>query len=159
MAKKKEEPKARGRKKRFTKADIPDLAEKFEAWGREGLIDSEIAKRLGISLSSLYNYKNEFPELAEALHKAKAEADYLVKESLFKKANGFYYYEEEEIFDDMGALIRTKRMKKFIAPDTKAMQIWLQNREPEEWREKKELQVEQDLVIDVNLIGLDDEDE
>jgi len=38
---------------------------------REGITESEIAKALGISVASLNNYKNQYPELVEALSKNK----------------------------------------------------------------------------------------
>lgn len=148
-----------GRKKRYTKKDIEVLLPTIEEWGREGLIDSEIARRMGISLSTLYNYKNEYPILAEALNRAKAEADFVIKESLYKKAKGFFYEEIEEILNDEGEVLRTKRIRKYSPPDTKAAQMWLQNREPDEWREKKDLTIEQDLVIDVSFVDGDADDE
>lgn len=45
---------------------------------REGVIEAEIAKSLGISKATLENYKKDFPELREALSKNKG-ADVLEK--------------------------------------------------------------------------------
>ena len=38
---------------------------------REGVTEAEIAKSLGISVASLNNYRNQYPEFAEALSKDK----------------------------------------------------------------------------------------
>jgi transcriptional regulator with XRE-family HTH domain len=150
----------RGAKEKYDAAYFADEdnLKQFESWGREGLIDSEIAKRLGISLATLYNYKNKYPRFAESLKNAKAEADYVVKESLYKKATGYFYDEVEEIYDESGALIKTKRTRKHIPANEKAILAWLQNREPEEWREKSDVKVEATgFTFNVKLVDDDEE--
>ena len=35
----------------------------LEDWARQGLFDEQIAKNMGISEATLYNYKNKHPEI------------------------------------------------------------------------------------------------
>ena len=62
-----------GRKPKYETCVKPYLAEINEKV-RQGVIESEIAKSLGISVASLNNYRNQYPEFAEALSKDKGAA-------------------------------------------------------------------------------------
>lgn len=72
---------------------------------REGVTESEIAKALGISVASLNNYRNKYPEFKEALSKNKG-VDVLQElvNAGIEAAKG--YYKENEttiiILDDRG---------------------------------------------------------
>lgn len=72
---------------------------------REGITESEIAKALGISVATLNNYKNQHPELVDALNKNKG-ADVLqdLVNAGIEAAKG--YYKENEtvtmVADDNG---------------------------------------------------------
>ena len=46
--------------------------EEIKAWSRDGTTEEEIAKKLKISVASLYSYKKEFLEFLEALKHARA---------------------------------------------------------------------------------------
>lgn len=79
---------------------------------RQGVVEAEIAKALGISVASLNNYKKDHPELVEALSKDKG-ADVLqdLVNAGIEAAKG--YYKENEttvvILDEEGK--PTKRQK------------------------------------------------
>ena len=66
-----------GRKNRYEEYVKPYL-EEINKKVREGVIESEIAKALGISIATLNNYKLKYPELRDALSKNKG-ADVLQK--------------------------------------------------------------------------------
>lgn len=61
-----------GRKNLYKKLVEPFLAD-INKKIREGVTESEIAKALGISVATLANYKNQHPELVEALSKGKGK--------------------------------------------------------------------------------------
>lgn len=63
-------------------------------WCRDGLIEAEIAKRLGVAMSSFSEYKKKYPELLEILKEGKEEADYRVQDALYNRALGYDYEEE-----------------------------------------------------------------
>ena len=62
---------------------------------RKGVVESEIAKSLGISVATLNNYKKQYPELVEALSKDKGKdiLQQLVNAGI-EQAIG--YFKEEE---------------------------------------------------------------
>lgn len=113
--------------------------EEIKDWCRNGATDEEIAKRLGISIASFYNFKNQFLEFLEALKETKEIVDAQVENALLKRALGYSYDEvTKEVVD--GELKVTKVITKQVVPDTTAQIFWLKNREPSKWRDK--LQVE-----------------
>lgn len=83
----------------------------LEGWARDGLTDEQIARSCGITSSTLYDWKNRFPEISEALKKGKEVVDYQVENALLKKA---------------------------LTGDTTAQIFWLKNRRPDKWRDKPE---------------------
>lgn len=106
----------------------------LEGWSRDGLTDEQIARNMGIGLSTLYEWKKKFPELSEALKKGKEVVDYEVENALYKRALG---YEYTEIMTEEGA-DGTKRREtiKQVAPDVTAQIFWLKNRRPDRWRNR-----------------------
>lgn len=81
----------------------------LEGWARDGLTDEQIAHNCGITATTLYEWKNRFSEISEALKKGKEVVDYQVENALLEKALG---------------------------GDTTAQIFWLKNRRPDKWRDK-----------------------
>ena len=108
---------------------------KIQGWARDGLIDEQIAHNMGITTKTLYEWKNKYGEISEALKKGKEVIDRQVENALLKRALGYPY--DETTYEDG---IETKRVKKEVAPDTTAQIFWLKNRKPTEWRDKIEQQ-------------------
>ena len=102
----------------------------LQGWARDGLTDEQIAHNMGISAKTLYEWKNKYSKICEALKKGKDVADYEVENALFKRAVGFQY---DEITQESG--VETKRVTKMVAPDTGAAAMWLKNRRPDKWRD------------------------
>ena len=106
----------------------------LEAWARDGLTDEQLAHNLGITTSTLYAWKNRFPEISEALKKGKEVVDIEVENALLKRAKGFAYLEEKQEIDAAGRRTVTKTVKQ-VAPDVGAAAFWLKNRKPSIWRD------------------------
>lgn len=66
-----------------------------EAWARDGMIEEEIAKKLGIAYSTFKVYKNQHSALSAALKRGKEVADVEVENALFKRAVGYEYTEKK----------------------------------------------------------------
>ena len=79
---------------------------------------------MGIGKSTFYKWKNENVEFAELLKESKETADREVENALFKSATGFMGPDE-----------------KYYSPNTTAQIFWLKNRKHEEWRDKRETDV------------------
>ena len=106
----------------------------LEGWARDGLTDEQIAKNIGISRASLYEWKKKKVDIFDALKKGKEVIDFEVENALLKRALGYEY--EEETYENG---ILTKKVKKQVPPDTTAQIFWLKNRKKEQWREKVEV--------------------
>ena len=119
----------------------------LEGWARDGLTDSQIADRIGISDSTYYAWQLRFPEISDALKKGKAPVDTKIENALKDKATGYYVTVKKPI------KVKTKKQLKdkglieeehieyvdeqiYIPPDTTAQIFWLKNRRPDKWRDK-----------------------
>ena len=61
-----------------------------------------------------------------------------------------------EEFDEDGELIHRKVTVKRMPPDTAAAFIWLKNRRPKEWRDRRDVKVEADETVSTFLGKLAD---
>ena len=111
---------------------------KIQGWARDGLIEKQIAKNMGVAESTLRNWKNIFPEIAEALRKGKEVVDREVENALYKRALGYWVTETETTTYPDGTT-KTTEKRRHIVPDTTAQIFWLKNRKPDQWREKNDL--------------------
>lgn len=115
---------------------------KLKAWARNGLIDEDIAANMGISRSTLGEWKNKYQVISDALKEEKEVADIRVENALYKKALGYKYTEVTEELNSSGELVVTKRVTKEVQPDVTAQIFWLKNRRPDLWRDRQRLEVE-----------------
>lgn len=103
----------------------------IEGWARDGLTDEQIAEKLGIHISTLYDYKNKHDEFSEVLKKGKEVIDYEVEKALLDKA---------------------------LSGDTTAQIFWLKNRKPKQWRDKQVIESNSTIEIKNPLEGLTTDD-
>ena len=132
-----------GSKGKYRRWLEPDSLLLLKGWAREGHTDLEIADKIGIASSTLYEWKNKHPEISEALKKGKEVADFEVENALFKRALGYDVTEEfKEVVRDPRTNKVTKQMvrttTKHIAPDVTAIIFWLKNRKYSQWRDRRE---------------------
>jgi hypothetical protein len=162
----------KGRKNRYDSHIKPRLFE-IECWARDGLLEVEICKRLGVGLSTFAVYKNNNQELQETLKTGKEIADYRVEESLYKRALGYKFDEVTKepviqkgtdgipLTDERGAVITeltvTKIVTKEVQPDTTAQIFWLKNRRPDKWRDKRDIEHSGGITLEDALMELEDE--
>ena len=102
----------------------------LEGWARQGQLDVDIARHIGINVATLYGWKNRFPEIDRALKKGKEVVDFAVENALLNKALG---------------------------GDTTAMIFWLKNRMPKHWRDRPEAAKEVDDKLHEFLRNIKDE--
>lgn len=81
----------------------------LQGWARDGLKDEQIAHNCGITAKTLYEWKNRYSDICDALKKGKEIVDYEVENALLKRAK---------------------------QGDVTAQIFWLKNRRPEKWRDK-----------------------
>lgn len=125
---------AMGRPSKFgtiNRDQIRILAEK-------GFTDKEMAQFFGVTEQTWNNWKKAHPDFFEALKDWKLPADGKVERSLYERATG-YSHPEEKIFQHNGEIVRTETIKHY-PPDPTSMIFWLKNRQPENWRDKQEIE-------------------
>jgi transposase-like protein len=123
---------------------------------RSGLIDTEIAKELGIATSTLYLWKKEHKEFSEALKENKDIVDSQVENKLLQRAVGYEYTEKhiEDVEIKSGKVkvpaTKVKTIRKHIAPDVTAQIFWLKNRQPDKWRDRREVDIPGGVTIHID---------
>ncbi|MGN4759901.1 hypothetical protein ACTFRK_29195 [Bacillus cereus group sp. MYBK227-2] len=116
---------------------------KIEGWARDGLVDEQIAKNIGISRATLSNWKKKHPLITRALARGKEVVDREVENALLKRALGYTYEEvtvlRQEVEEGVFESVEAKRVKRQVPPDTTALIFWLKNRKPDTWRDRREI--------------------
>lgn len=119
----------------FVKPYLKDI----QVW-TESLTDEQIAEKLKVSRRSFAKYKKEYPDLAQAIEDGKKKLVKTLKDTLKKKAKGFYYEEVKTVKihnPDPDAenewIERIEINRKYAQPDTGAAHLLLKNLDPD-WR-------------------------
>ena len=120
-----------GRPDKYLKYVKPFLND-IPVW-MENQTNEEISKRLRISTTTYYKYMNQYPELAEAVKIGRQRQTTTLKESLIRKAKGFYYVESKTRTQDQGSgkAVVTETYLRYSPPDTGAIHLLLKNIDPE----------------------------
>lgn len=137
---------ARGKYQRWLE---PDGLMLLAAWARDGLSDEQLARKIGISCSTLYEWKNRFSEISEALARGKEPVDIEVENALHKLALGYMAQVQKTFklkrvyFDAIGhrceeEYLETGYDEVHVPANVNAQKFWLANRRPEVWRERVE---------------------
>lgn len=97
--------------------------------------EAQIAKALGIAMSSFELYKNEHPELRQALQEGKRTLVEELKDTLKKKARGFKYTEKKTTVKQQNGthVITVETYERYSPPDTGAIHLLLKNLD-DTWR-------------------------
>lgn len=137
---------------------------KLESWARDGLTDEQIAANIGISRSTLNEWKKKYSDISDTLKRGKDVVDVQVENALLKRALGYTYDEvtRERVLDYdpttgqvTGSHMEvTKKVTKEVQGDTTAQIFWLKNRRPEQWRDKRDVQVEGEINTNNPFQGL-----
>ena len=139
------EKKKRGRKSEY-RIEYADQALKLCLLGAT---DKELAEFFSVSEQTLNKWKKDYPEFLESLKKGKNIADANVASRLYNRAIG-YSCKATKFATSEGRITDSKEYT-----DTTAAIFWLKNRQPEKWRDKKE--VDANVNLGDELEGLSDE--
>ena len=133
---------------------LPRLVE-IEAWKRDGLTDEQIMKNLGIGRDSFYRYKDKYSEFSDALKKGKEVADIEVENALFKRAIGYKYKEVIKEVKEIDGKKTTyvKEVIKEMPGDVGAQIFWLKNRKSSKWKDKQDIDIE-DNNVSITIQGV-----
>lgn len=117
----------------------------------------ELAEYLEVHRATIYDWIEEKPKFSDAITRARAKVDDLIEESLFKSAKGMTVKREVAFLDKRTGQIVKAEITEEIPPNVSAAKMWLHNRRPKDWKEKREVDVKGEGIN--ILIGYGDNDE
>lgn len=161
MAAGKEQPKRKaGRQSKYFTHVEPHLDQIFR-WKQEGKYEEDICEALGVGVSAWTNYKNRHPELKEVLIKGNQQIGHIAERSLFD-ALQWQEWEETEVFvekDKKGNKVeKIKKTKKKLPPNIAAIIFALKNKLPDEYSDRREVNMSGSMNLDNRLAALTDEE-
>ena len=101
-----------------------------------GATDSQLAEFFEVAESTINLWKKNYLEFSESVTRGKTIADANVAEAFYKRATGFEKEDSEKVFQYQGEIVRAKT-KEYFPPDPGAALNWLKNRQPDKWRDNK----------------------
>lgn len=107
----------------------------LEGWARDGLTEEQISKNMGVSVKTLFNWKQKELPILQALKKGKEVVDFEVENALLKKALGYTITLHKQKVTKDGDVVDTEE-EMHVPPDTTAQIFWLKNRKANKWRDK-----------------------
>ena len=123
---------------------INNSLDTVEYLAKQGFNDKEIALKLEISYPSFRKIKSQNEGLKRAIATGRDQSIRDVEHSLFKKAKGFKYKEQQAIkkkvdtLTDHGILteevIEVVTVEKYSQPDVSAIKFYLLNKAPKDWQ-------------------------
>jgi len=120
----------------------------------EGKINSQIAKTIGIGLSTLESWISKDESFSKALKEAKLSFDKEnVENKLLERCLGVTIKEKKVRKDSDGNILDITETEKEIPPDVSSLTLYLRNRMPEVYCEKKRLDIESSIDGSIDLVG------
>jgi len=125
-------------------AEVEEKLDFIKELAKCGYTNERICGVLGINPDTFYNYLKKHSTFAESIKNAKDEADAEVIKSLYKRCLGYDYVEEHLIYEPASKegesvkIKEVKKVKKHIPADPFSATIWLNNRQPGDWKRSRE---------------------
>ena len=110
----------------------------------------EVGEFFEVDRGTIRRWRQAHPEFDAALRVGKAFADERVKHSLYSRAVGYRYVEQQAIkvkVSQYEETVEVVDVERELPPDTVACIFWLKNRLPKEWRDKVDHGVEADASL------------
>jgi hypothetical protein len=118
-----------GRPGKYETHVLPRIQE-VEQWVKEGYTDYSIADNLGISPTTLIEYKKDRCEIIEAYQRARTHRNNLVMNKMFQKATGEKVVLNKQKLDKYGD-VHDLIEEMYIPPDVNAADLFLRNNDPD----------------------------
>lgn len=136
-------------------------AKAYEFCSEFGFTDLKLAHLFDVKTATITNWKKEHPEFFASLKAGKDEFDSCdAEKSLLKRVRGFRYVETTREVSNApdqkngkGKLVITKKVTKQVPPDPTSLIFFLKNRQPARWRDKREVEVDGNVTIEVVNFG------
>ena len=129
----------------------PEYIEQVERLCRTGAIDTDIAEFFNVAVSTVYEWKNAYPEFSEAIKRGKAKVDREVADKLIDRAMGAKFVVQKEVKLKSVSYVNGKKdseeervevvdLHMESPPDTQALIFFLKNRRPDLYRDRQEVE-------------------
>ena len=125
---------------------LPKILNMIKSWRADGAQLDEIAKKLNISRTTLFEYQNKYSDFSDALKMGEKIMDSKVEDSLLKECAGYEYEETTTtttaIIDKKTGQVSSlekvekKTTKKYARPSITAIIYYLNNRIPDKWKNR-----------------------
>lgn len=102
-----------------------------------GATDKDLAEAFGVTRGTINNWKKKHPEVFVHILTGKNDANEKVKNALYHRALGFKI-KETKIAQFEGVFTDAKQITKHYPPDVRACEIWLINRDPDNWKSRRD---------------------
>lgn len=129
------------------KSDYIDLAYKYCLLGAT---DKTLAEFFNVAESTINLWKQKQPKFLDAIKRGKVVADANVAHSLYRRATG-YSCPETHVSNYQGQITLTE-ITKHYPPDTTSCIYWLKNRQPDNWRDK--IEIDSNVKIDKETLEM-----
>jgi hypothetical protein len=133
-----ETPKGKRRPGRPSKYK-PEFAERVTDYCLLGATNQELAGIFKVRDTTIPEWIDRYPEFAEAIKKGREIADANVAKALYRRAIGWIQPAVKIVADAKTGAEHVVHYEEHFPPDTAAAFIWLKNRQPHRWRDKKEV--------------------
>ena len=130
----------------------PEFAEQAYNYCLLGAKNTQLAEFFKVSESTLDKWMHEHEEFSGSVRQGREIADSEVALSMYQAAKGFEH-KAIQFMNVKGEVQQHEYTKKY-PPDMKAVALWLKNRQPELWRDKREVEVKHEgelKQVNVNM--------
>lgn len=144
--KKAKKPKTKKLSPRALEWTQPEKLTLIEGWARDGLTDEQIAKNMGITRTTLFEWRKLSPYISNALKKGKEVVDYEVVGAMVRSAMGYNVKLEKQVKLKTVTYIDGNRHEKeelvtvyeetHVPANVTAQIFWLKNRKPEDFKDR-----------------------
>lgn len=154
------------RRGRYTSENLeewttPEKLILLTGWCMDGYTNEEIAKKIGISLTTLKNWMNKNVSFMTALKKGKEICDYEVEQNLYKATQDHIVSltKKQIVKDKDGEKQYITITEQVIPASTTAQLSWLNNRKRNKWSNRQVIDSpEERKPVDININVVDNTD-
>lgn len=130
-----------------------------------GFTDWKLGRLFDVSISTITNWKRNYPSFREAVIRGKDDFDTMaVEDSLLKQCLGYTFIETtcepgRSRPGEEAELVVTKTVEKYVQPSTTATKFFLRNRNPKRWPNKQQFEhsgpeggpISQEIKVDADI--------
>lgn len=143
------EKRRRGPKSKYNESFGPMIEAEAAVDFHNPMSNDSIAKLCGVDQSTVQRWYKEYPQFMESVKRAKGIADARVKRSMYERALG-YSHPEVIVHKSGNGVIKTPVIKHY-PPDVMAGMYWLNNRCPDEFKQRQEMAVSGSVIPILNI--------